>query len=634
MWIRVANHKAKDCKFTGECSYCKKTGHKEAVCQRKKKGQPRITMLRTRPVEFEPVETESEGEQEATMMILQVNAIDRKRKKTVYQVLVDSGVDTGGAYQKKLIPICNDKESGVSTCEEGGSLKSQGRGTMSFELPSGVQLDVPDSIYAKGLAHNVVGTTVLNKMGITAIFHNGRTYLVEADSFQISSTCTVLVDTPVDKETGLPFVDVKPVEEAANVNALHTASPEKKQEMKIKNEVARAKQINANRRKSQSDRLEALNSEALDSTKLGRLNSVELNKQINLSRVHNKKCEEDTMLFHQKFGHCSARNLDKTLERPMSTVLGFCEACAVGSGESHPHNAFKNKQKPKQEKKELTKGEKELEKAKARHNYKPGERLSTDMFGPWTRSQGGGYYAELMVDPESNYGTIAILTHKGDLIDPTTEMIVEFNSISGRKVREVRADGDGSYGSKEWKATLHSKDIRATYSSPNDQAQNPAEGRVRIIKRDVRTLAVSSGCPNDMWAEAALYANTTRNELRSQKRGEDWVTPTMVLSGSDKPLSPKLMMPFGVKCVVSISKNDREGKQTLTQDAGWSGIFVGYGVSTGHGAILALRSPSCTDHDRSKAAVDTKDQLGHERKHCPALAAFVLPTTTSSFPPT
>ena len=590
----MGNHNTNECKYTRDCGYCKKTGHKEAVCHRKKKGLPRINMLRTRPVESEPAqstESESEDEHEATMMVLQVNAIERKRKKTKYQLLVDSGADTGGAHDKELIPIRNNKESDVSTCEEGGSLKSQGRGTMSFELPSGVQLDVPDSIYAKGLAHNVVGTTVLNKMGITAIFHNGRTYLVEADSFQISSTCTVLVDTPVDKETGLPFVDVKPIEEAANVNALHTASPEKKQEMKIKNEVARAKQINANRRKSQSDRLEALNSEALDSTKLGRLNSVELNKQINLSRVHNKKCEEDTMLFHQKFGHCSARNLDKTLERPMSTVLGFCEACAVGSGESHPHNAFKNKQKPKQEKKELTKGEKELEKAKARHNYKPGERLSTDMFGPWTRSQGGGYYAELMVDPESNYGTIAILTHKGDLIDPTTEMIVEFNSISGRKVREVRADGDGSYGSKEWKATLHSKDIRATYSSPNDQAQNPAEGRVRIIKRDVRTLAVSSGCPNDMWAEAALYANTTRNELRSQKRGEDWVTPTMVLSGSDKPLSPKLMMPFGVKCVVSISKNDREGKQTLTQDAGWSGIFVGYGVSTGHGGAYRIYDP-------------------------------------------
>ena len=299
------------------------------------------------------------------------------------------------------------------------------------------------------------------------------------------------------------------------------------------------------------------------------------------------------MLFHQKFGHCSARNLDKTLGRPVSTVLGFCEACAVGSGESHPHNAFKNKQdKPKQLNKEIKKEEKESEKAKARHNYKPGERLATDMFGPWTRSQGGGYYAELMLDPVSNYGTIAILTHKGDLIDPTTEMIVEFNSISGRKVREVRADGDGSYGSKEWKATLHSKDIRATYSSPNDQAQNPAEGRVRIIKRDVRTLAVSSGCPNDMWAEAALYANTTRNELRSQRRGEEWVTPSMVLSGSDKPsLGPKLMMPFGVKCVVSISKDDREGKQTLTQDAGWSGIFVGYGISTGHGGAYRIYDP-------------------------------------------
>jgi len=98
----LANHKAKDCKFTGECSYCKKTGHKEAVCQRKKKGQPRITMLRARPVESEP-ESDSESEQEATMMVLQVNAIERKRKATIYRMLVDSGADTGGAYQKMLM---------------------------------------------------------------------------------------------------------------------------------------------------------------------------------------------------------------------------------------------------------------------------------------------------------------------------------------------------------------------------------------------------------------------------------------------------------------------------------------------------------------------------------------------------
>ena len=50
-------------------------------------------------------------------------------------------------------------------------------------------------------------------------------------------------------------------------------------------------------------------------------------------------------------------------------------------------------------------------------------------------------------------------------------------------------------------------------------------------------------------------------------------------------------MPFGVKCVVSISKNDREGKQCLTQDAGWSGIFVGYGISTGHGGAYRIYDP-------------------------------------------
>ena len=98
--------------------------------------------------------------------------------------------------------------------------------------------------------------------------------------------------------------------------------------------------------------------------------------------------------------------------------------------QNHIHIMHDKPDKPKQVKKEF---KKEIEEAKTKHNYKPGERLSTDMFGPWTRSQGGGYYGEVMIDPESNYGTIAVLTHKGDLIDPTTEMIVEFNSTSGER---------------------------------------------------------------------------------------------------------------------------------------------------------------------------------------------------------
>ena len=138
---------------------------------------------------------QAHARQQQQMMVLQVNAIERSRKETIYRTLTDSGADTGGAYQKMLMATCNDRESNVGTCQEGGSLKAQGRGTMSFELLSGIQLDIEDAIYAKDLAHNVVGTTVLNKIGITAIFQNERTYLVEADSFQIPPTCTVLVDT-------------------------------------------------------------------------------------------------------------------------------------------------------------------------------------------------------------------------------------------------------------------------------------------------------------------------------------------------------------------------------------------------------------------------------------------------------
>jgi len=61
--------------------------------------------------------------------------------------------------------------------------------------------------------------------------------------------------------------------------------------------------------------------------------------------------------------------------------------------------------------------------------------------------------------------------------------------------------------------------------------------------------------------------------------------------GTETAYDPELMMPFGAKCAVAIRKIDREGGQTLSQVAGWSGIFVGYGFSTGHGGSYRVYDP-------------------------------------------
>ena len=79
------------------------------------------------------------------------------------------------------------------------------------------------------------------------------------------------------------------------------------------------------------------------------------------------------------------------------------------------------------------------------------------MFGPGTQTKGKAHDAMLFICPESSCGTFKMLVHKSDLIEPTNESIVEYNSKSGNAVRVIRADNDGSYVSKEWKKTLNDR---------------------------------------------------------------------------------------------------------------------------------------------------------------------------------
>ena len=110
-------------------------------------------------------------------------------------------------------------------------------------------------------------------------------------------------------------------------------------------------------------------------------------------------------------------------------------------------------------------------------------------------------------------------------------------------------------------------------------------------RRDLRVNAAHSGCPNDMWGELWFYMIFTRNNLRSVKFEEKFVTPTMRLMGrGQKVFNPELMLPFGCRLVV----HDVEptGPQTLDRVVGFSGMMVGYGASTGHGGAYRAFNPS------------------------------------------
>jgi len=198
----------------------------------------------------------------------------------------------------------------------------------------------------------------------------------------------------------------------------------------------------------------------------------------------------------------------------------------------------------------------------------------------------------ILKDVASGFRLGVVLPKKSFLKAPLKRMIVEFRARSGNDMRVLKADGDGSYVSNDFKAVLSDMLIHINYSGAHDHRQNGlAEQEVRVAKKDLRVNCAHSGAPNDMWGELFHYRNFTRNNLRSVFYKGEWITPTMRMENKKKPFNLNLLMPFGVKCVVSIIKENRVPPQSVEQISGWTGYFVGYGATSGHEGCYRVFNP-------------------------------------------
>jgi hypothetical protein len=170
-------------------------------------------------------------------------------------------------------------------------------------------------------------------------------------------------------------------------------------------------------------------------------------------------------------------------------------------------------------------------------------------------------------------------------------MVVEMQARSSNKMRRLRADGDGSYTSRDMKELLGDYQIFMEFSSPYDSQQNgAAENAVGLMEKDVKVSLVCSEAPPMMWGEAVGHHQVTRNHLRSRKtEAGDAVSPAYLLE--KRQMEPGEFVPFGAVTVVAIAKKQRKEGKTITQKVGWTGACVGYGELTGHGGALRIYNP-------------------------------------------
>ena len=397
------SHKTEQCS-KGLCFYCDKPGHSAANCSKKKADQEKKKLAAANSLQMaegDSKESEEDLEVEAHTTIIEdelPSGVPQVCGASLSEVslLLDSGANCVGMKDVSMGLGVKEYKVSVSTSAQGKDLKTSGKGKIAFKLPKGGRLELPTAYFSESFSHNMIGTTPLDRQcGVTTMTHDGRVYLIEKKSIKsIPAEWNILVDNEYDRKTDLPFIKLQLDSDLA----VPTRQNDK---------VLRAHEIIASARKSMFE-------EGYVCANVARVYPPEKETQDDLLREK----------LHRCMAHVSAKLVARTAGLPEKRGR-FCEACVVGSGESHPHIMNKHEDKKKSqkvEKEEITTSE---------PVPLPGESVCMDIAGPYCRSLGGSYYFLVFACKATGYVIVKYLKQKSGAFQAIEEATAEFEALSG-----------------------------------------------------------------------------------------------------------------------------------------------------------------------------------------------------------
>jgi hypothetical protein len=285
--------------------------------------------------------------------------------------------------------------------------------------------------------------------------------------------------------------------------------------------------------------------------------------------------------WHPKLGHSSLNAMrkalatkpavSKTLEKLSSTNCP-CIPCLTTKVQSHPHDH----------------GHAHL----GGQAILPGERVDCDNSGMFATSAQKKRYRFLAVE----YVTGGWFTYHAALKSEAPTFFNKTRSalkaLSKRDMRFMRSDSDSLFTtSKEMQNLYVASNIIPSFSPPYDHAGNSvAENGIKWLDRMVKTVFDASGTPSYLWPEIDNYCVHHRNYLPSLKQEDGSYLSRMAVLRAEPTYAHdlELFYPFGCLVVVMITKQQRTGPKHHDQEVGWTGPFVGYGITTGHGSCLRV----------------------------------------------
>jgi transposase InsO family protein len=239
-------------------------------------------------------------------------------------------------------------------------------------------------------------------------------------------------------------------------------------------------------------------------------------------------------LYHERFGHQNKRHVKSLLSKELNIKVEMdselCEGCMYGKAHRLP---FGTRTK----------------------TTKAGQRVHTDVCGPFQESMSGFKYFVLFKDDYTKFRTIYFLKEKSEVAEKLSQFLAETKTV-GHVIKELLSDNGKEFDNKDVRSMLQKEGIIQRLTMPYTPQQNGCSEREnRTVVETARAIMHAHGnIPQTLWAEIVRSANYILN--RTGPSNVPGTSPYELWYGKKPGL--KHLRVIGSTCYVHVPKQTRK----------------------------------------------------------------------------
>lgn len=264
--------------------------------------------------------------------------------------------------------------------------------------------------------------------------------------------------------------------------------------------------------------------------------------------------EKLLQLYHERFGHQNKRHVKSLLSRELNINVEMdselCEGCIYGKAHRLPFGT----------------------RSRA---TEPGERIHTDVCGPFQESMLGYRYFVLFKDDCTKFRMIYFMRQKSEVAEKLSQYLAEAETV-GHTIKELLSDNGREFDNKDVRNILQRKGIVQRFTMPYTPEQNGSSEREnRTVVETARAMMHAHGnISQTLWAEMIRSANYILN--RTGPTHVPGASPFELWCGKKPGL--KHLRVIGSTCYVHVPKQQR----TKMDPKAIKGILIGYDHDDGY----------------------------------------------------